>query len=169
MSKPRVYLSFPAALPNRDKEIEEIVKNVGGSASIYAWTSSLNYSDKPVRECDIFVFCFADFSFKGPASKLPSGVMKELGIAHSLGKKIYLAYKTSNGYTGIYEVAISFLANSINGIAATSHKFWDSIIPKTSMEEPAEDTSGVKQYPLTPEECFNKALPSVLLLLKRRK
>ena len=68
-----------------------------------------SYEDKDVRDCNLFVLISSGGEFDFNRSAMTLGCGKELDLAHSLNKKLYIAYWKATKSLNIYPINISRL------------------------------------------------------------
>lgn len=90
----KVYISCPLNVDMKHvKGVENALKGMGFCVNYWdrSWPSS-RYTDDPVRYCDIFVIILPDGKWSISRAQLPAGTYKELKLAITLGKPIYMGY-----------------------------------------------------------------------------
>lgn len=117
----RVYLSFPVSenLYTRDQIVELITSK--NDKEVSYWLQGHRYSDSDLRAADKVVIYLTGNQFKLQRHKISSGCRKELELAISLGKQVYLAYTSS---LGIRIYATNINTNMIEGIPGTHLNFF---------------------------------------------
>lgn len=132
--KPRIAISAPMDIPMVHLcEVEDLLnENFKIPYShISFWDRKSAYDQKSFDSADAVVFILPNFSFDSTKVKLgyeiPIGVRSELNLAIKQEKKIYIAYKTSNGTINIYNVSYTVgripKDYIIKGIPGTSNEF----------------------------------------------
>ena len=117
----RVYLSFPVSenLYTRDQIVKLITSK--NDKEVSYWLQGHMYSDSDLRAADKVVIYLTGNQFKLQRHKISSGSRKELELAISLGKQVYLAYQSS---LGIRIYATNINTNMIEGIPGTHLNFF---------------------------------------------
>lgn len=117
----RIYLSFPISesLYTRDQIVRLIASN--NDKEVSYWIQGHRYSDSDLRAADKVVIYLTGNQFKLQRHKISSGCRKELELAVSLGKQVYLAYQSS---LGIRIYATNMNTNMIEGIPGTHLNFF---------------------------------------------
>ena len=117
----RVYLSFPVSenLYTRDQIVKLITSK--NDKEVSYWLQGHRYSDSDLRAADKVVIYLTGNQFKLQRHKISSGCRKELELAISLGKQVYLAYQSS---LGIRIYATNINTNMIEGIPGTHLNFF---------------------------------------------
>lgn len=134
----RIYFSIPVVIRDRDTMVDTMVNSIIGlSRSSKApfifdhWKPGWVYDNQSIDKADIFIFTHPNNAFKFNVKTLPSGVYREFNKAKTLDKKMYLAYKTTDGCIRYYDITE---ANGIvSGIAGTTHSlatFLEKNIPQ---------------------------------------
>ena len=121
----RVYLSFPVSenLYTRDQIVELITSK--NDKEVSYWLQGHRYSDSDLRAADKVVIYLTGNQFKLQRHKISSGCRKELELAISLGKQVYLAYQSS---LGIRIYATNMNTNMIEGIPGTHLNFFNVLV-----------------------------------------
>ena len=134
----QVYISFPISesLHIRDQIVNLITYD--NDKEVSYWLQSHRYSDSDLRAADKVVIYLTGNKFKLQRHKISSGCRKELELAVSLGKQVYLAYQSSLGLR-IY--ATNITENIIEGIPGTHLNFF-----QCSSISDVIDSSGSMNY-----------------------
>lgn len=94
------------------------------SVSVTYWDRGRDYGSsgevEAIKNCDAFIIVLPFNDFKMPIQKMPSGIYGELTKAMKLGKRIILAYESSEG-PKFYETVIDKLM--LAGLPGTGHTF----------------------------------------------
>jgi hypothetical protein len=151
----RIYFSIPVAIRDRDNVIDTMINDLAGLTKFSKapfifdhWKPGWIYDKQSVAKADIFVFMHPNNKFKFNIATLPVGVLREYLLAKTLGKRIYLAYKTTDGYIRYYD--FSEIDNIISGIAGTTHSlatFLETYIPQVQ--------KSVRRSAMVPQESQN--------------
>lgn len=90
----KTYISCPYSIPleNLERAHKELSAKYTNVNFKYHNRNAKLYSDKPIRECDIFAIMLPDNKFEYDIHALPSGCFKEILLARSLNKKITVIY-----------------------------------------------------------------------------
>lgn len=98
VKKLKAHISCPIAIPSSTLiKYANAMKLMGMEVSY--WDRSSNYSDRSLRDCDVFLLMAPNNGFKLSFSSLPPGCQKELNQAKSLGKPLFLLYTPSSSLT----------------------------------------------------------------------
>lgn len=133
MKKPRIYISCPISIPQSDLDKVATLLRQNSIEPDY-WIRNCGYYDKDLINdtYDGVVFMLPNNRFNYSTHDLPVGVKKELSIAHSAGKKIYLAYKNAIGNYNIYKTEQDFY--TFRGVQHTSSEAMREIREKASKQ-----------------------------------
>lgn len=139
----KVYVSCPMTVSQTvlDKTMKHL-ENLGVAAR--AWERGTPYKEEDsIKYCDAFIILLPENYFDYEVSCLPSETKKELCLAFSLNKQIFLSYIPKMSQTpNIYCVDMEYEDGEllgINGLAGTHRNFLDSIdhdIMKKEEKEP---------------------------------
>lgn len=134
----KVYISFPISerLYIRDKIVKLITSK--NDKEVSYWLRGLRYSDSNLRAADKVVIYLTGNQFKLQRHKISSECRKELELAVSLGKQVYLAYQS---YLGLMIFATHISSNMIEGIQGTHLNFF-----QCSSISDVIDSSGSMNY-----------------------
>lgn len=91
------YISCPVATNMAElNETALLVRNIGGFPRF--WTRGSVYDhDSTIKDCDVFILMLPNNGWSSYFQDLPMGCRKELKLAISVGKKIFISYKSGNG------------------------------------------------------------------------
>jgi hypothetical protein len=73
------------------------------------WLRGMEYKDNKLRDSQIFVLMSVGNKFDYPLDHMTAGCRKELLLAKSLGKSLYLAYWKNNKDLNIYPINMNLL------------------------------------------------------------
>jgi hypothetical protein len=131
--KPRIAISAPMSVPMEHlSEVEDLLNERHGIpyGHISFWDRKSAYDQKQFNQADAVIVILPNFSFDSTKIKrewyVPIGVHRELQIAEKQGKKIFLAYKTTEGVLQFYAANIfiglgdQHTDTVIKGMAGTS-------------------------------------------------
>jgi len=120
MSKNKsIYISIPLLEHKRGivrEMINELIDNYK-DLSYRFWLPNTTYYEEHLKNSDYFGILLEGQSWKNNISNLPVGCYKEYLRARELGKRIFLIYKSNNGWY-IYDTELS--NTTIEGIAGTT-------------------------------------------------
>lgn len=105
----KVYLSFAYTTPAWLSE--QAIEKLSEISEVSYYVKGSEYSDKPIKECDVFVIILPSNSFSYEVNKLTMGLKKELTQAYNLKKQIILVY-----YSKMAEGVTFYLTNFDKGI-----------------------------------------------------
>lgn len=152
MSKNKsIYISIPLLEHKRGivKEMFNQLCDNYKNLSYRFWLPDTRYYDNHLKEADYFGIILPGQSWKGHISDLPVGCYKEYLKAKELGKRIFLIYKSSNGWY-IYDTEFSNVI--IEGIAGTTK----SINRYIEIDNFGINENPCMEIPLTPKESYLK-------------
>jgi hypothetical protein len=131
--KPRIAISAPMSVPMEHlREVEDLLNERHGIPYrfISFWDRKSAYDQNQFNQADAVVVILPNFSFDSTKIKrewhVPIGVHRELQIAEKQSKKIFLAYKTTEGVLQFYAANIfiglgdQHTDTVIKGMAGTS-------------------------------------------------
>lgn len=120
MDSINIYISIPALMPEKTKQ--DIAKRVKDSCpftvTVNYWSTGTYYDPLSVDKCDIFIVVTEYNTWQTNINFLPSGIRKELKLAETLKKPIFLAYTTASQEMYFYATALT--KESLSGIAGSS-------------------------------------------------
>ena len=95
----KVYLSFAYSTPTWLSE--QAIEALSELSEVSYYIKGSEYTDTPIKECDVFAMILPANSFSYEVNKLSVGIKKELTQAHNLKKQIILVYysKLAEGIT----------------------------------------------------------------------
>lgn len=157
------YLSCPLSVPQQtlDKYIKKL-RQCLPTEQVRYYKRGTSYDegvyDMTIYGADAFVLVLPDNSFRLPLDKLTAGCKRELILAMSCNKRLYLAYEAAQGFN-IYEAVIIYengIPKRFEGIAGTSGNFEKSTrLPK---QELIKDFNTVRVFSTKePSRLFDKA------------
>lgn len=73
------------------------------------WTRGTDYTDTKLREADIFVLMSIDSAFDYCLDDMTAGCRKELALAQSLKKPLYMAYWKNGKNLNLYPINLKHL------------------------------------------------------------
>jgi len=128
----KVYVSCPMTVSQTvlDKTMKHL-ENLGVAAR--AWERGTPYKEEDsIKYCDVFIILLPENKFGTELYKITSGTRKELLLAFSLGKEIYLSYiplqsLSPSIYSTNLEEGFENELYRIDGISGTTRNFLDSI------------------------------------------
>jgi len=131
--KPRIAISAPMSVPMEHlSEVEDLLNERHGIpyGHISIWDRKSAYDQNTFNQADAVIVILPNFSFDSTKIKrewyVPIGVHRELQIAEKQAKKIFLAYKTTEGVLQFYAANIfiglgdQHTDTVIKGMAGTS-------------------------------------------------
>jgi hypothetical protein len=141
----KVYVSCPMTVSQTvlDKTLKHL-SYLGVAAR--AWERGTLYKEEDsIKYCDAFIILLPENKFGTELYKIPSGTRKELLLAFSLNKEIYLSYIPSQSlspsiYSTNLEEGFEDELYRIDGIAGTHRNFLDSIYHDIMKKEIAVQT-----------------------------
>jgi len=114
MSK-SVYISAPVQM--NWGNVLDYVAHIDNTFHVTVWDRESRYDNSDLRKSDIFLLLTSDNSWHIDTKYLPCGCNRELAEAITLGKPIYVGYKTKAGTVAIYET--SHNRTMLSGVAGT--------------------------------------------------
>lgn len=127
----KIYFSFPYTI--QDTIAEEAKEKIMELGDLSYYIKGTEYTDKPIRECDVFAIMLPGNAFSYEINKLSMGVKKELTLAHSLKKNIILVYYSKLA-DGITFYLVNMERGTIEGISGTN----SDVIKMIEEEKPME-------------------------------
>jgi hypothetical protein len=121
-----MYISCPISIAQ--SELDEVVKTLMdlGCNPNY-WVRGTHYNKSSIiNNCDGLVLVLPELKWEYVIDALPEGCKRELKLAITAKRKIYLAYITSDRVFGIYDTDTS--NGTISGVTRTRHSY-DSFEP----------------------------------------
>jgi len=102
------YISCPIPVPT--SKIADVADQLGKKGySPTWWTKGTDYTDTRLREAKIFVLMSTDNSFDYCLDSMTAGCRKELALAKSLNKPLYIAYWKGGKTLNIYPIVMKHL------------------------------------------------------------
>lgn len=113
----KVYLSFAYTTPAWLSE--QAIEKLSEISEVEYYIKGSNYTDQPIKDCDVFAIILPSNSFSYEINKLSMGTKKELTQAYNLKKQIILVY-----YSQLADGVTFYLTNldrgMIEGISGTN-------------------------------------------------
>jgi hypothetical protein len=104
----RAYISCP--IPVAYSALTEVANKLAGQGySPLWWVRGTEYTDDKLKEGQIFVLMSEGNKFDYELDNMTVGCRKELALAQSLGKPLYLAYWKNNKVLNIYPINLRHL------------------------------------------------------------
>lgn len=133
-NQPNIYISCPMNVDYR--HLEDVVFAIEHHTHIKPnWWNRMTYVSNCVDECDIFVLILPNNKFNSEKVMLPIGCRKELELAEKLGKKVFIAYRSTHGIN-IYKTNIT--NRMIEAIAGTTAEFHGECLNLTNKSNTME-------------------------------
>ena len=136
------YFSIPVSIDwDTALDAMKAVTEDNGIKESKFWERDKVYELKNLK-ADDFILVLPNFAWSSKLSDLPAGCARELKLAISLGRKIYILYaKRTTGYYGIYETdidktSITSLSGTCNSI---SHFYSDEEDDEYGLDDGYED------------------------------
>jgi|SRR6478736_927854 len=129
------------------QDIREYICNLkNAKLNIRYWGEGYTYSDNDIRDSEVFIFTHEKNKGTFYLDEMASGVRKELELAMSLNKKVFLAYYKKDGTLGFYDIDHQIFKNfkAVRGLTGTSEALKSYIYRRNTV-----DTNGDKKIEQT--------------------
>jgi len=104
----KAYISCPIPVPRSSRDLVVVKLNDLGYSPT-CWNRDTAYTEDKLREADIFVLMSVDHKFDYTLDEMTLGCRKELALAKSLNKPLYIAYWKNGTTLNIYPINLKHL------------------------------------------------------------
>ena len=102
------YISCPIPVAQSTLELVAIKLGDLGHSPTW-WVRGSEYTDDKLKEADIFVLMSTSHGFDYKLDDMTAGCRKELALAKSLNKRLYMAYWKNGTILNIYPIVMKHL------------------------------------------------------------